>query len=289
MRNEDFNHLLTAMRPRLHRFCARIAGSTIDGEDVVQEVLVKAIAARPSTVIEHPERWLFRIAHNTALDFLRRRGRMAAAQSDEVLARVAATETEEPDPAVIGASFRTFLRLPALQRSAVVLKDVLGHSVDEIAEIVECSVPSVKSALQRGRSRVKVLAANRDDFLVPLLSDEDRARLLKYVESFRSGDFDSIRDMLAGDVKLDLVNRLQLEGRDRVDLYLTRYAQETKWRFALGAIEGQPTMLVFDSTGPMDRPAHFVLIDWSASRIISIRDFLFASYTLDGAEWIRLC
>jgi RNA polymerase sigma-70 factor (ECF subfamily) len=94
--------------------------------------------------------------------------------------------------------------------------------------------------------------------------------------------------MLADDVKLDLVNRLKLEGRDKIGLYFTRYAQETKWRFALGAVEGQPAMLVFDSTGPMERPAHFVLLDWRNDRIAAIRDFLFAPYVLEVIDWGRL-
>jgi hypothetical protein len=84
------------------------------------------------------------------------------------------------------------------------------------------------------------------------------------------------------------VNRLQLKGRDKTGPYFTRYAEVTKWRFALGAVEGQPAMLVFDSTGPMERPAHFVLIDWSESRIIGIRDFLFAPYVLEAIDWVRL-
>ena len=89
-------------------------------------------------------------------------------------------------------------------------------------------------------------------------------------------------------MKLELVNRLRLEGRDRIDSYFTRYAEVTKWRFALGAVEGRPAMLVFDSTGPMDRPAHFVLIDWSENRIVAIRDFLFAPYVLEAMDWVRL-
>jgi RNA polymerase sigma-70 factor (ECF subfamily) len=94
--------------------------------------------------------------------------------------------------------------------------------------------------------------------------------------------------MLADDVKLDLVNRLQWQGRDRIDRYFTRYAEETKWRFALGAIEGRPAMLVFDGTGPMERPAHFVLVNWSDNRIIEIRDFLYAPYVLEAVDWARL-
>jgi len=106
--------------------------------------------------------------------------------------------------------------------------------------------------------------------------------------SAKATDFDAIRAMLADDVKLDLVNRLKLEGRDKIGLYFTRYAEEKKWRFALGAVEGQPAMLVFDGTRPMERPAHFVLIDWRSNQIIAIRDFLFAPYALEAVDWARL-
>src|SRR5947199_8483272 len=75
----DLDRLLMAMRPRLHRYCARMTGSVIDGEDVLQDALVKAVEAFPAaSPLHHPEGWLFRIAHNTALDFLRRRHRQAA-------------------------------------------------------------------------------------------------------------------------------------------------------------------------------------------------------------------
>ena len=132
------------------------------------------------------------------------------------------------------------------------------------------------------------------------MTKEEKIRIAKQLERMKvdvieagfaassNGDFDAIRAMLADDVKLDLVNRLKLEGRDKIGLYFTRYAQETKWRFALGAVEGQPAMLVFDSTGPMERPAHFVPIDWSEGRIIEIRDFLFAPYVLEAIDWVRL-
>jgi hypothetical protein len=170
----------------------------------------------------------------------------------------------------------------------VILKDVLGHSVEEIAGIAACSVAAAKSALQRGRAALRRLAQLPEDTRLPLMSDSDRRRINAYVELFRSGDFDAIRAMLAADVKLDLVNRLQLEGRDQIERYFTRYAQATQWRFALGAVEGLPAMLVFDSTGSMERPAHFVLIDWAESRIVGIRDFLFAPYVLEAIDWARL-
>jgi RNA polymerase sigma factor (sigma-70 family) len=247
MNSNEFEDRLKALRPRLHRYCARMTGSAVNGEDVLQDTLVKALHARAQGVaVDNLEGWLFRIAHNASLDFLRDRFRNTVVPLTE---DVEAAPIPEAD--IVAISFQTFLQLPELQRCAVILKDVLGHSVDEIASIAECSPAAAKSALQRGRAALRRLAqAPEDD---PAAADvrfgpaEDR----RYVQLFRSGDFDAIRAMLADDVKLDLVNRLQLEGRDKIGRYFTRYAQETKWRFALGAVEGQPAMLVFDSTGPM--------------------------------------
>ena len=74
MIKDDFEELLTGMRPRLHRYCARMTGSAIDGEDVVQETLIKALNARAAVEgIDNIQAWLFRIAHNSSLDFLRAR------------------------------------------------------------------------------------------------------------------------------------------------------------------------------------------------------------------------
>ena len=86
--------------------------------------------------------------------------------------------------------------------------------------------------------------------------------------------------MLADDVKLELVNRLQLEGRDKIARYFTRYAEETKWRFALGAVEGRPAMLVFDS-GRDGETGAFRSDRLAESQISAIRDFLFAPYALE--------
>ena len=284
MNTEEFEDCLKALRPRLHRYCARMTGSTVDGEDVLQDTLIKALRARAEgTVVENLEAWLLRIAHNTSLDFLRGRSRNTLVPLTE---DVEAAPIAEAD--IVAISFRTFLRLPELQRCAVILKDVLGHSVEEIASIAECSLAAAKSALQRGRAALRGLAQAPEDTRLPLMSDSDRRKITAYVHLFQTGDFHAIRVMLADDVKLDLVNRLQWEGRDKIGLYFTRYAEETKWRFALGAVEGQPAMLVFDSTGPMERPAHFVLIGWSESRIVEIRDFLFAPYVLEAIDWVRL-
>src|SRR5437899_12472374 len=88
--SETIERLLVAMRPKLHRYCARMVGSVIDGEDVLQDALIKAVEAFASAgPIGNPEGWLFRIAHNTALDFLRRRNRQDALRSGEEVDMIA--------------------------------------------------------------------------------------------------------------------------------------------------------------------------------------------------------
>jgi len=284
MNSDEFEDRLTALRPRLHRYCARMTGSAIDGEDVLQDTLVKALRARAEGAgVDNLEGWLFRIAHNASLDFLRRRSRTTVVPLAEDLEAAAIPEAD-----IVAISFQTFLRLPELQRCAVILKDVLGHPVDEIAGIAGCSPAAAKSALQRGRAALRQLAQAPDDIRLPLISDASRQQIAAYVHLFQIGDFDAIRAMLADDVKLELVNRLKWEGRDKISPYFTRYAEETKWRFALGAVEGRPAMLVFAAGGSTERPAHFVLVDWDNGRIAAIRDFLFAPYALEAVDWLRL-
>jgi RNA polymerase sigma factor (sigma-70 family) len=283
MNTDDFEDRLTALRPRLHRYCARMMGSTVDGEDVLQDSLVKALSARAEGVnVDNLEGWLFRIAHNTSLDVLRRESRNTVVPLTEDFEAVPMPEVD-----LIAVSFQTFLRLPELQRCAVIIKDVLGHSIDEVAIVAGCTPAAAKSALQRGRATLRQLAQLPADTRLPLMPEAIRQKMVAFVELFRTGDFNAIRALLAEDVKLELVNRLKWEGRDKIVPYFTRYSEETKWRFAFGAVEGRPAMLVFES-GAMDKPAYFVLVDWRNDQISAIRDFLFAPYALESADWARL-
>jgi RNA polymerase sigma-70 factor, ECF subfamily len=281
----DFDQLLGELRPKLHRYCARMTGSVIDGEDVVQDALLNALEGRTKVgAIDKVEAWLFRIAHNAALDFLRRRTRHRAAGSQEIPEMIAAPVNLVQDREIAAASLRTFMRLPPPQRSAVILKDVLGHSLEEICEVMGGSVPSAKSALQRGRARLRELAHEPDEAPEATLAEADRSRLVKYVECFNARDFDSVRLMLADDVQLDLVNRLRAKGRGKVGEYLHRYALADQWRFESGTVDGRPAMFVFDRHDQTQWPAYFVALDFTKEAVVGIRDFLFARYALDGAD-----
>src|SRR3984885_3561817 len=282
---DQFEQLVGELRPKLHRYCARMTGSAVDGEDIVQDALIKALAALPSVgVIDNPEGWLFRIAYNTALDFLRRRARGPMMHHDEALDMMAAPDSPDQDPEAATMSLRTFMRLPALKRSAVILKDVLGHSLQEVASITGASEAAAKSALQRGRIRLRQIATEPADVSLPMLSDAMRVRLIKYVEGFKTGDFDSVRAMLADDVKLDLVAKLRKQGKSEVREYYAAYAAAKRWAYAAGVVDGRAAMLVYDRDISLGTPAYFVSLDFDGDRVVSIHDFLYARYAMDGVD-----
>lgn len=279
----DFETLLGAMRPKLHRYCARMSGSVIDGEDIVQDVLVKAIGARASFGgLDNPQAWLYRIAHNASLDFLRHRARIPLMESEDELATLAAPDA--PDPEIAATCLRSFMRLPALQRSAVILKDVLGHSLAESAVITGASEPALKSALQRGRERLRALASEPDEPALPGIDGATGDRLIAYVEGFQAADFDAVRAMLGEDVKLELVAKLRRKGKGEVGQYFSAYAAAKQWVFSPAMVEGRAAMLVFDRNVSLDTPAYFVALEFDGDHVVGIRDFLYARYAMDGIE-----
>jgi RNA polymerase sigma-70 factor (ECF subfamily) len=280
----NIEQLLADMRPQLYRYCARMVGSAIDAEDIVQEAMMKAYAARAvADSLDNTRAWLLRIAHNAAIDFLRRRARTAQMETEAELDMIPAPEP--PDPELVGASLRSFMRLPTLQRTAVILKDVLDHSLEEVASISGASEAAAKSALQRGRERLRAIAREPEDNAAsPALNAEDRLRLDAYVEGFKAGDFDAVRAMLAEDVRLDLVARLKRQGKSQVGEYFGRYAACEQWVYASGMVEGRPAMLVYDREVSLKKPAYFVALEFDGGRVTAIRDFLFARYAMEGAE-----
>jgi RNA polymerase sigma-70 factor (ECF subfamily) len=282
-----FDRSLGELRPKLHRYCARMTGSVIDGEDVVQEAMMKALNAFPKAgLIADLDGWLFRIAHNAALDFLRRRRRYEAIHSDEELEMIATLVSPVSERQAAAASLRTFMRLPVAQRSCVILMDVLGHSLDEISQVTGTSVPAVKAALNRGRNRLREIADEPEDLTTPGLAEPERLLLAKYVDRFNARDFDAVRDMLGDEVRLELVNKTRMKGRGEVGRYFHNYSDVDDWHFVPGLVDRRPALLVRDPRDPAGAPEYFVLLQWAGGKLTNIRDFRHARYVIEGAEII---
>jgi RNA polymerase sigma-70 factor (ECF subfamily) len=275
---------LDQLRPRLHRYCARMVGSVLDGEDIVQEAMLRALESGvPDRPVENPEGWLFRIAHNLALDFLRRRARRGTQSEDDVELVVDPVD-EHARREAAAASLPTFMQMPASQRSVVILFDVLEYSAEEVGEIIGTTVPAVKSILQRGRNHLRVLAGQATGATTRVPLPEAEQQLLRtYVDLFNSRDFDTLRTLLAADVRLDLVSRLQLQG-EAVGNYFARYGERQGWKAWPGVVEGRPAVLIQQEERPDGRPDYFVVLGWSGQRLSTIRDFFYARYAIADAE-----
>jgi RNA polymerase sigma-70 factor (ECF subfamily) len=272
---EEFLALVASLRPELHRYCARLTGSVIEGEDIVQETLARGFYALSLQTEVPPLRpWLFRIAHNVAMDFLKSHGRRLTDVRDDVCDL--ASFDERPDPAVVRAALASFATLPATQRSAVILKDVLGHSLEETAETMETTVMAVKAALVRGRAGLRALGESKK-----ASADASAKELLhRYATLFNARDWEGVRALVADDCRLDLVSKSQRRGK-AVGTYFARYEKEDV-TLRLVRLEGRLALAAH--VGRSDKPAYFVLVDGDGGRVTAIRDFRYVPYIADEAE-----
>jgi RNA polymerase sigma-70 factor, ECF subfamily len=280
----EFEALITDIRPALHRYVARMIGSAVDAEDVVQEALVKAYDSLSLLTSRSNVRgWLFRIAHNKAIDQLRRDHDQPVELLDEY------PMTEEPDQPLeekelAALALSLFLKLAPRQRSCLILKDVLGYSLAEISELLNATVPEIKAALHRGRTRLRELAP-RVEVIAPILNERQQALLARYVDLFNARDFDAVRAMLADEVRLDLVGQAKVVGAAEVNnRYFYNYSLVDDWRLALGLVEGRLAILVYNPAEASQQPAYVVLLTWQDAHVSHIRDYRYARYIMRDAE-----
>jgi RNA polymerase sigma-70 factor (ECF subfamily) len=272
---EEFLALVADVRPELHRYCARLTGSVIDGEDIVQDALAKAFyALSMNSELPQLRPWLFRVAHNSAIDFLRRHDRKYTEARDDLDETIA--YEERTDPSVVRAALGHFLPLPVLQRSAVILKDVLGHSLEEVAETMSTTIPAVKAALVRGRAG---LSASQTD-----MTDADaatREKLQHYARLFNLRDWDGVRALVSDECALDLVSKSRRRGKAVGD-YFGRYAKQN---ISLGVVRLEQRLALAAFVDNSALPAYFILLTWDDYEISNIRDFRYVPYIAHEAEF----
>jgi RNA polymerase sigma factor (sigma-70 family) len=280
--------VMAEVRPELHRYCARLAGSVFDGDDIVQDVLVRALVAIDGLEAGTPLRpWLFRIAHNRALDYLRSR---AVRKSEPIETAAEIADGLTPDPAealerqeAINTALARFTELPIVQCSVIVLKDVLGHSLEEISALLDLSVNAVKAALSRGRAKLREINARPVE---PRLVKPASPAAERFASLFNRRDWDALRSLLAEDVHLTQTSHPDRKGRAEVSLFFTIYASTPEFRLVPAYLDGGRGDEVIAVFAPADaeQPNYLMRVEWRDSQIVRIRDFRYAKYILDGAD-----
>jgi len=287
LRQAQLLALAEKLRPELHRYCARLMGSVIDGEDVVQDTFARAFVALDELEEGAPMRaWLFRIAHNRALDLLRSRA-IRAAEPIEAAEELADPEIPDPVEAMmrreaVETAVSRFAELPTMQRSVVILKDVLDQSLEEIAAMLDLTVNAVKAHLARGRARLKTIKAQAPTKPSPRPPSPAVAR---YVALFNDRDWDGLRAMLADDVRLIQSSYPLRAGAADVGMFFGIYSRSDPVRLVPAWLDGREVIAVYDGFRAV-RPSYFMWLEWKDGRISFIRDYRHVRYVVDDAELV---
>jgi RNA polymerase sigma-70 factor, ECF subfamily len=271
--NEDaFRRIVERYRTELHAHCYRMLGSTHDADDALQDALLRAWRGLARFEGRGSLRaWLYRITTNACLDMLRRRPKRVLPMehgppagpgdglaepliesvwiepyADEQLGiedGYAAPEARYERRESVELAFVAALqRLPATQRAALILRDVLGFPAREAAEALDTTVPSVNGALRRARKAVADDIPDQSQQATLRALGDDRLQELvrRYVEAWERGDVDAIVAMLAEDAAFSMPPLPSwYRGRDAIAGFLERFALRDRWRLLPTHANGQ--------------------------------------------------
>jgi RNA polymerase sigma-70 factor (TIGR02960 family) len=307
-----FEQLIAPYRASLHAHCYRMLGSVHDADDALQDALLGAWRGLAGFEGRSSLRtWLYTITTNACLGVARRRPARILAQqlgpAADPRAELAppATEVawlepypdadlgEGPDPvadpearydrreAVELAFVAALQHLPANQRAVLVMREVLGFPAAEVAGVLDTSVPSVNSALQRARATLDGRLPVRTEAATRRALGDERARTLldRFVGAWERADVGAILDLLAEDVAFTMPPLpAWFAGREDVGTFVRERVFATPWRFRLASASGQPAMVCYQgdpATGVFGLGAFNVLtLTPGGDRVAAITAFL---------------
>jgi RNA polymerase sigma-70 factor (ECF subfamily) len=290
-------------RGELTGYCYRMLGSTFDADDAVQETMVRAWQAADQFEGRSSLRsWVYRIATNVCLDNLRGRQRRAmpmdlsspVPSSTPPGRQLPETTWVEPiadadlsgDPAehvvsqdTIRLAFVAALQhLPPKQRAVLILREVLSWQAAEVAELLETTVASVNSALQRARATLAVAGVDDGAGGAQQLGEEERALLARYVDAFERYDIDSLVSLLHEDASISMPPyEMWLKGVAELRGWYLGYGIGCKGsRMLPTTANGMPAFGQYRASGPGGRhePWSLQVLEIAGGRIAHIHHFL---------------
>ena len=262
-----FDDLVAPLRSQLHAHCYRMLGSMHDADDAVQEALLRAWRGLAAFEGRSSIRsWLYRIATNVCLSMIERRPPRTLPLNHQPGAAPAEPAWVEPYPdSALGAQAEhvdpvpryaqresielafvaAIQHLPGNERAALLLREVIGFSAREVAELMDASVPAVNSALQRARRLVdeRVPDESQQVTLDALGDHRLRELVARYTAAFESADLDGLIGMLTEDVTWAMPPTPEwYRGRAGVAAFLAAGPMRMRWRHLPTWANGQPAV-----------------------------------------------
>jgi RNA polymerase sigma-70 factor (ECF subfamily) len=280
--------LLNPLRPALHAYCRRLTPTVWETEDLVQDTLLKAFATLGSLhqKVSNPRAYLLRIATNLRIDTLRRRESEARALAGSA---PPSPEAAADRIAVGEAGARLVQRLAPRERAAIVLKDVFDMSLEETAEVLETTIGAIKSALHRGRERLRA----KDEEASDARSVPSRAFVDRFVELFNQGDRQGLLALMIDHVTTENVGSALHFGaaeqggrRGWVEGALGGHPEWPAWfRFEAQRVQrfdyhGEPIVLLFQTRQGKEAAIAAVRLREEDGRLAGLRSYGFCPETM---------
>jgi RNA polymerase sigma-70 factor, ECF subfamily len=264
---QAFVQLTAPLRRRLHAHCYRMLGSVHDADDALQETMLRAWRAigrfEPRAELSS---WLYRIATNVCLRMIEQRGRIDAAAVDgylqpypDVLLDERTPQDEAERRETIGLAFVAAMQLlPPRQRAALVLRDVLGWSAREAADVLGISVAATNSALQRARERVD--RERREATLArphrPVDKRTEDALMRRFVDAWEAVDVERMTALLAGDAFMTMPPEpMRIVGPAEIGGFFSTVPMDGQLeliRLRTTRANGQPTLAAYVQETPTE-------------------------------------
>lgn len=271
---------LAEYRPGLHAYCRQLAGNVWDGEDLVQDTLLRVfgLLGRTDTKLVNPRAYLIRTATNLWIDRVRRSAREQAV--------LALQQTEASAPAqehldVSSAAKALFQFLHPQERAAMVMKDVFDLSLEETADMLNTTAGAVKSALSRARGRLEGRRPHAGFEAPP------RELVARFMLALAARDLEALRKLCAGNLSVELVGGVEMDTFEKArtvfehaHVVMARLGFGASPRWEVAEYEGEPVLAGFRTLDGLEGLNEIHRFEVLEDRIVAVRIYCFCPETL---------